>query len=351
MPASQGAPAHATFTPAADQSTVKHLRLTVISVTPLHPHGLHLRVRCGDVGFPVTITSPGAPAIRPGDALVMEHRKGDNPLTCQPTAIYPAHQKPEPRKEPAVNLAIATSAQTITMTSLELVEYINSQRGPDEAELQHKHFLEKVPKVLGEETSAKFSADLPDAYGRPRRGYRFPKREACLMAMSYSYDLQAKVFDRMTALEQQAAQGFTIPQTMSEALRLAADLAEQRDQLALENKAQAEALADARPKVAGFDLITAGEKSITIREAAKLLGIKETRLTSWLHEHGWTYRLNGRWVAKQEHIQGGRLIYKEAKYTDEKTGHEVYAPYCHITPKGLAKLAREFGSGQEQLAA
>ena len=100
MPASQGAPAHATFTPAADQSTVKHLRLTVISATPLHPHGLHLQVRCGDVGFPVNITSPGAPAIRPGDALVMEHRKGDNPLTCQPTAIYPAHQSPNPARSP-----------------------------------------------------------------------------------------------------------------------------------------------------------------------------------------------------------------------------------------------------------
>lgn len=237
----------------------------------------------------------------------------------------------------------------VTMTSLELVEFINSQREADEPELTHANFLAKVPKVLGE-TSHSFECNLPDAYGRSRRGYRFPKREACLMAMSYSYDLQAKVFDRMTELEAMVDQP-KVPQTMPEALRLAAEAIEQRDRLALENKAQAEALADALPKVHGFDLITAGEKSITIRESAKLLGIKETRLTAWLHEHGWTYRLNGRWVAKQEHIQGGRLIYKEAKYTDEKTGHEVYAPYCHITPKGLAKLARVFGSGQESLAA
>lgn len=90
---------------------------------------------------------------------------------------------------------------SVTMSSLELVEFINSQRKEGEAELQHKHFLEKVTKVFSEETSAKFSADLPDSYGRPRKGYRFPKREACLMAMSYSYELQAKVFDRMTDLE------------------------------------------------------------------------------------------------------------------------------------------------------
>lgn len=78
------------------------------------------------------------------------------------------------------------------MTSLELVEFINAQRGEGESELLHKSFLAKVPQVLGEETSAKFIADLPDSYGRPRKGYRLPKREACLMAMSYSYDLQAQ---------------------------------------------------------------------------------------------------------------------------------------------------------------
>ncbi len=85
------------------------------------------------------------------------------------------------------------------MTSLELVDFINQQRKEGEPELLHKNFLAKVPDVLGG-TSADFSADLPDAYGRPRRGYRFPKREACLMAMSYSYDMHAKVFDRMAGL-------------------------------------------------------------------------------------------------------------------------------------------------------
>ena len=49
------------------------------------------------------------------------------------------------------------------------------------------------------------------------------------MAMSYSYDLQAKVFDRMTALEAQAEAmaRFNLPKTYSEAMRLAADQADQ----------------------------------------------------------------------------------------------------------------------------
>lgn len=92
------------------------------------------------------------------------------------------------------------------MTSLELVEFINEDRksasaGDTFSVLSHSDFYKKAKVVLGEGVG-KFS----DTYQNPQNKqfypiYRFPKREACLMAMSYSYDLQAKVFDRMTALE------------------------------------------------------------------------------------------------------------------------------------------------------
>ena len=95
---------------------------------------------------------------------------------------------------------------TVTMTSFELVDFINSTRKDGEAVLRHDHFMAKVSKVLGEGVP-KFR----DTYVHPQNGqeypcYRFPKREACLMAMSYSYELQAKVFDRMTELEEEQQQ-------------------------------------------------------------------------------------------------------------------------------------------------
>lgn len=93
-------------------------------------------------------------------------------------------------------------ARNVTMSSLDLVSFINSLRQDDEAELQHKDFLAKVPKVLGKDQSAKFSADYLDTRNRSQKCYRFPKRESCLMAMSYSYELQAAVFDHMTKLEE-----------------------------------------------------------------------------------------------------------------------------------------------------
>lgn len=111
--------------------------------------------------------------------------------------------------------SIVTGGDAATMTSLELVDFINSHREqqvkaddqlfPSDAfpELLHKNFLAKVPEVLGER-SADFLADLPDSYGRPRRGYRFPKRESCLMAMDF---LNEKASFGFTPSEEASKQG------------------------------------------------------------------------------------------------------------------------------------------------
>ncbi|AMC36622.1 hypothetical protein [Janthinobacterium sp. B9-8] len=96
---------------------------------------------------------------------------------------------------------------TPTMNSIELVSFINASRNEGEAELRHDSFMDKVPKVLGELLAPKFIGANKYINGKggeqEQKVYYFPKREACLMAMSYSYALQAKVFDRMTELELQ----------------------------------------------------------------------------------------------------------------------------------------------------
>lgn len=111
------------------------------------------------------------------------------------------------------SLTVLASSEAPTMSSLEMVDYINADR-KSKAEaaglkfpckrftkIQHKHILAKTPKVLGKEYSAKFSAEYKDSTGRDLPCYQYQKREACLMAMSYSYELQAQVFDHMTELE------------------------------------------------------------------------------------------------------------------------------------------------------
>lgn len=103
---------------------------------------------------------------------------------------------PAPRFSQSENVA-----RGVSMSSLELVDFINSKRDKSEPTLTHKNLIAKVPRVLGADQSAKFSADYLDTRSRIQKCFVFPKREACLIAMSYSYELQALVFDRMTALE------------------------------------------------------------------------------------------------------------------------------------------------------
>ena len=130
-----------------------------------------------------------------------------------------------------------SGGDAVTMISLELVDFINSRRAADDPVLGHSDFLKKVPRVLRKD-AGKFSHTYLDSMNRRQKCYRFPKRESCLMAMSYSYDLQAAVFDHMSEQELRLAQraAFTIPHTRADALRLAADLDEQNARLVLENK-------------------------------------------------------------------------------------------------------------------
>ena len=92
--------------------------------------------------------------------------------------------------------------QTITPTisSVELVEIINSLRPDDAKELRHDNFMTKIEKHPGID-SPKFLGQHKDSTGRTLKCYNLPKREAELMVMSESLEVQTRVYDRLSALE------------------------------------------------------------------------------------------------------------------------------------------------------
>lgn len=181
-----------------------------------------------------------------------------------------------------MTIAKFQGGDAVTMTSLELVDFINGRRAEDDPVLDHADFMKKVPRVLKKD-AGKFSDIYFDSMNRRQKCYRFQKRESCLMAMSYSYELQAAVFDYMTELEQKLAEqsAFVLPRTRAEALRLAADLEEQNEVLALENQQQAKKI-DALE-----NLFMPGE---TVPQFAKRLnGVNSQQMLAFLIEIKWVY--------------------------------------------------------------
>lgn len=233
-------------------------------------------------------------------------------------------------------------ANTVTMTSLELVDFINSVRGEGEAVLDHSDFMKKVPKVLGG-GAGKFS----DTYQHPQNRqiypcYRLPKRESCLMAMSYSYELQAAVFDHMTKLEDALSKAVAIP-NFSDPVAAARAWAD-----AKERELQAtQQLALAAPKAAFVDQYVENTGSMSFRQVAKLLKANERKLRQMLLDKGVMYYLGGVLTPYQQHIDAGRFEMKTG--TSERNSHAF--TQSRFTPKGIQWIAGLWASYEMESAA
>lgn len=83
------------------------------------------------------------------------------------------------------------------MCSVEIMDVINALRGPCKAEMMHNDFMKKVRLHPGIE-EGKFSSYYSGGNGKQEPCYYLPKREAELMVMSESLEVQTKVYDRLT---------------------------------------------------------------------------------------------------------------------------------------------------------
>ena len=106
---------------------------------------------------------------------------------------------------------------TPTISSVELVEIINSMRPEGSAELRHDNFMAKIKDHPGIQ-SPDFLGDYKDSRGRFQKCYHLPKREAELMVMSESREVQTKVYDRLAAFEARSTVGKSVGGVLREEL-------------------------------------------------------------------------------------------------------------------------------------
>lgn len=125
---------------------------------------------------------------------------------------------------------------------------------------------------------------------------------------------------------------FAIPQTMSEALRLAADLSEHNDKLTAQIKQQA-------PKVAALERIAESDGTQCLAGAAKALQVKPYAFNRWLRDRCWIFQRDHRWVAFQSRIDSGYLVHKLVVIGQREGEPDRTTEQVRVTAKGMAKLA------------
>ena len=242
-------------------------------------------------------------------------------------------------------------SQVVTMTSLEIVDFINVHRKskaeeagvpfPSKgfAELRHDHFCTKAIEVLGKDNAPKFLGTQIYGNNNMREIFVFPKREACLMAMSYSYEIQAEVFDRMTALEQEKINNpvhlLNDPATLRNLLHGYTEKV-----MTLEAKVQEQA-----PKVAALERIAIADGEVCLQTAGKLLRQPPNKFIAWLRSvGGWIFKRPGSKhnSAYAEKINAGYLAVRQT-ITKKPDGSDHVHEQVVVTPKGLVKLSQMLG--------
>lgn len=142
--------------------------------------------------------------------------------------------------------------------------------------------------------------------------------------------------ERKALASVQPASQFAIPETLSEALRLAADAIDHNKRL------EQQIIAD-RPKVQALDRIAKADGMENITNTAKALQVRPKDLFEYLSAHQWIYRRPGGkgWIAYQTRIQQGLLTHKVTT-VQLSDGTERMIESVLVTPKGVAKLAQVF---------
>jgi len=214
--------------------------------------------------------------------------------------------------EKRMNQLIVNDA--VTMSSREIAELVQSKHS------DVKRSAERL--VAGGVLTAPLAQFDFEHNGNVYQEYRFNKRDSLVVVARLSPEFTAAVVDRWQELEE--GRNISVPRSLPEALRLAADLAEQKEQLTLQ-------LAAAAPKVEFVDRYCTANGSLSFRQVAKLLKAKETEFRLFLIENDIMYRLGGALTPRHQHIDAGRF---EVKTGTSNTSNHAFSQ-ARFTAKGV----------------
>ena len=206
-------------------------------------------------------------------------------------------------------MKLAKIDNQLTMSSREIAAVVESRHDS----------VKRTMMTLQDKGLITFTHTVEKGDGRPAAVLHVNKRDSYVVVAQLSPEFTAVLVDRWQELESKQGQQFQIPQTLGEALQLAADQAKQ-----LELQA---------PKVAFVNNFVERESLQNASQVAQSLGLKSARsLNSILDEIGGIY--NG--AVKRSRVFTAKFISKG--YGELKQTEQGY-PQSLFTAKGIVYLA------------
>lgn len=228
-------------------------------------------------------------------------------------------------------LVIMKDQQAVT-SSLQVAEVFNKRqdhllRDIDSLKLDLPNFGEMF-----------FESNAPDSYGRNRRIYYMNRDGFTLLAMGFTgkkaLQFKLKYIEAFNSMEKQIQTGYSIPGSYAEALKLAA---QQAEQIELQ-----------KPKVLFADSVSTSHTSILIGDLAKILrgngvNIGANRLFEWMRKNG--YLISGkrtdRNMPTQRSMDLGLFKVKET-VVNHSDGHTSISKTPKVTGKGQQYFINKF---------
>ena len=222
-----------------------------------------------------------------------------------------------------------TGGSAATMTSLEIAELVGKR---------HDNVKRTIETLVQQGVIAHPQIeDVPETGSNGRvyttQVYRFigdrGKRDSIVVVAQLSPEFTARLVDRWQELEGIAsAAAFAVPQTLGAALRLAADLEEQRQR-------QAAQLEQQRPAVEFVDRYVEAQGALGFRQVCKLLRANEAAFRAFLINRKVMYLLAGTLTPYQQHLDAGRFQVRAG--VSEQSQHAF--TQAKFTPKGVQWIA------------
>lgn len=214
------------------------------------------------------------------------------------------------------------NSSVLTMSSREIADLVESRHDSVKRtieRLQDKGLIQLTPMV-----------EVKNHLGQVVTEYQLIKRDTYVVVAQLSPEFTARLVDRWQELENQ--QMPQIPQTLSEALRLAADQAEQIEKQNLLIEQQ-------RPKVEFVQRYVEAGTTKSLRETAKILRVPERAMIDCLVGDGLLFRQSGNLLPYQKYHAKGLF--------DVKTGTTEYGhnyTQTRVTSKGIEYIASRYAS-------